>query len=131
MSKTPSIRTVLTDEGYQKFLDSGIGVKLSGTSYHPDDPANGLFWSMFRRQAEAERALELAEKDHDDSIASMADELARSEEIRKHQENYMLRQGEQFERLEYEVAQLEKTIVKLAVERTYDHARMEAMSDGF
>jgi hypothetical protein len=127
MSQPPSIKDVLTEEGYQRFLDKGIGEKLSGTQFDADAPANGLFWAMFRRAEEQRREA--------DEQAELIDELQKDVEryvgylqIKDDQNEH---QRERLERQAHLIVRLEKTIARLAMEATDDRARLEAYADGF
>ena len=119
MSQPPSIKDVLTDEGYLKFLDAGVGAKLSGTTFEPEAPANGLFWAMFRR-AEEQRQ----EADAQDALVDgLSKDLVREREFAA----LRLKHIEQQQAIL--IARLEKTIARLAMEATYDKARLEASYD--
>lgn len=124
-----TILDVLTEEGYQKFLDKGVGAKLSGTTFRADEPANNLFWAMFRRITEMRQEADQQDQDHADAISVMANELAVAEDQIKMLQVYCENRDAEVGKLADRIRSLEKTIVGLAVERTFSNARLEALGD--
>lgn len=124
-----TILDVLTEEGYQKFLDKGVGAKLSGTTFRADEPANNLFWAMFRRITEMRDKADEIDQDHADTVTDMANELAVAEDQIKMLQVYCEGRDRDVGKLADRIRSLEKTIVGLAVERTFANARLEAMDD--
>lgn len=124
-----TILDVLTEEGYQKFKDKGVGRKLSGTTFSADEPANNLFWAMFRRMNEMRRDADQQDQDHADAISGMANELAVAEDQIKMLQVYAENRDAEVGKLVDRIRSLEKTIVGLAVERTFSNARLEALGD--
>lgn len=125
MSQPPSIKDVLTDEGYLKFLDAGVGAKLSGTTFEPEAPANGLFWAMFRRAEEQRQEADA----QDELVDSLAKELVREREFAALRLEQIEQQEDRLDRQAILIARLEKTIARLAMEATYDKALLEAFYD--
>lgn len=125
-----TILDVLTEEGFQKFKDKGVGRKLSGTAFRADDPANNLFWAMFRRTVEMREAADAKEQEHADAVTDIANELAVAEDQVKMLQVYAERRDVEVGKLVDRIRSLEKTIVGLAVERTFSNARLEELTDG-
>jgi hypothetical protein len=124
-----TILDVLTEEGFQKFKDKGVGRKLSGTPFRADDPANNLFWAMFRRAQEQRREADEKEQEHAEVVTGMANELAVAEDQIKMLQVYAENRDAEVGKLVDRIRSLEKTIVGLAVERTFSNARLEELGD--
>lgn len=124
-----TILDVLTEEGYQKFKNKGVGRKLSGTSFRADDPANNLFWAMFRRAEEQRREADEKEQEHAEVVEGMANELAVAEDQLKMLRVYAENRDEEVRKLHDRVRSLEKTVVGLAVERTFSNERLKELDN--
>ena len=110
-----TILDVLTEEGFQKFKDKGVGAKLSGTSFRADDPANNLFWGMFRQIGRMAKEADAKDEEHEAAVTAIANELAVAEDQLKHR-------GQHIEALQQQVLdqqarnrKLEKTIIEQAL----------------
>lgn len=116
--KQITILDVLTPEGYQKFLDKGVGAKLSGTSFRADEPANNLFWAMFRRTVEMRDEADAKEQEHADTVMAIANELAVAEEQLRKQGSYV--QDLQHDALDQRarIRKLERTLIEQAMKIT-------------
>ncbi|HEY7822947.1 MAG TPA: hypothetical protein VIG24_08950 [Acidimicrobiia bacterium] len=124
-----TILDVLTEEGYQKFKDKGVGEKLSGTSFRADEPANNLFWGMFRQIGRMAKDADQKDQEHSDVVTGMANELAVAEDQIKMLQVYCEIRDTEVGKMADRIRSLEKTIVGLAVERTFSNARLEALGD--